>query len=75
MMVNDSYYYYPILPCFTFSYNFVCEPVKKIDQDLPVTHTDASLFENYLLRLELALVFPEEEGMMQQSSVSISLSF
>ena len=28
-----------------------------------------------LLRLELALVFPEEEGMMQQSSVSISLSF
>ena len=32
--------------------------------------------EDYeLLRLELALVFPEEEGMMQQSSVSISLSF
>ena len=29
----------------------------------------------YMLRLELALVFPEEEGMMQQSSVSISLSF
>ena len=29
----------------------------------------------FLLRLELALVFPEEEGMMQQSSVSISLSF
>ena len=29
----------------------------------------------HLLRLELALVFPEEEGMMQQSSVSISLSF
>ena len=28
-----------------------------------------------LLRLERALVFPEEEGMMQQSSVSISLSF
>jgi len=28
-----------------------------------------------LLRLELALVFPEEEGMLQQSSVSISLSF
>ena len=28
-----------------------------------------------LLRLELALVFPEEKGMMQQSSVSISLSF
>ena len=28
-----------------------------------------------MLRLELALVFPEEEGMMQQSSVSISLSF
>ena len=28
-----------------------------------------------LLCLELALVFPEEEGMMQQSSVSISLSF
>ena len=28
-----------------------------------------------VLRLELALVFPEEEGMMQQSSVSISLSF
>ena len=28
-----------------------------------------------LLRLELALVFPEEEGMMQQSSVSISLIF
>ena len=32
--------------------------------------------ESYaLLRLELVLVFPEEEGMMQQSSVSISLSF
>ena len=29
----------------------------------------------FVLRLELALVFPEEEGMMQQSSVSISLSF
>ena len=29
----------------------------------------------YMLRLELALVFPEEEGMMQKSSVSISLSF
>ena len=28
-----------------------------------------------MLHLELALVFPEEEGMMQQSSVSISLSF
>ena len=28
-----------------------------------------------LLRLEVALVFPEEEGVMQQSSVSISLSF
>ena len=28
-----------------------------------------------LLRLELALFFPKEEGMMQQSSVSISLSF
>ena len=28
-----------------------------------------------VLRLELALVFSEEEGMMQQSSVSISLSF
>ena len=28
-----------------------------------------------MLRLELALVFPEEEGMMQHSSVSISLSF
>ena len=28
-----------------------------------------------LLRLELVLVFPEEEGMMQQSSISISLSF
>ena len=28
-----------------------------------------------VLRLELALVFPEEEGMMQHSSVSISLSF
>ena len=28
-----------------------------------------------VLRLELALVFPEEEGMMQQSSVSIFLSF
>ena len=28
-----------------------------------------------LLHLELALVFPEEEGMMQQSSISISLSF
>ena len=28
-----------------------------------------------VLCLELALVFPEEEGMMQQSSVSISLSF
>ena len=25
--------------------------------------------------LSIALVFPEEEGMMQQSSVSISLSF
>ena len=31
--------------------------------------------KSFLLRLELALVFPEEEGMMQQSSVSISLSF
>ena len=29
----------------------------------------------WVLRFELALVFPEEEGMMQQSSVSISLSF
>ena len=29
----------------------------------------------YVLRLELALVFPEEEGVMQHSSVSISLSF
>ena len=28
-----------------------------------------------LLHLELTLVFPEEEGMMQQSSISISLSF
>ena len=28
-----------------------------------------------VLRLELALVFPEEERMMQHSSVSISLSF
>ena len=28
-----------------------------------------------LLCLELALIFPEEEGMMQQSSVSISLNF
>ena len=28
-----------------------------------------------VLRLKLALVFPEEEVMMQQSSVSISLSF
>ena len=28
-----------------------------------------------LLRLELALVFLEEERVMQQSSVSISLSF
>ena len=28
-----------------------------------------------LLPLELALDFPKEEGMMQQSSVSISLSF
>ena len=28
-----------------------------------------------MLHLELALVLPEEEGMMQQSSVSISLSF
>ena len=28
-----------------------------------------------MLRLELALVFPEEERMMQHSSVSISLSF
>ena len=27
------------------------------------------------LRLELALVFPGEEGMVQQSSISISLSF
>ena len=35
------------------------------------THTSLAT----LLRLELALVFPEEEGMMQQSSVSISLSF
>ena len=31
--------------------------------------------KSFLLRLELALVFPKEEGMMQQSSVSISLSF
>ena len=29
----------------------------------------------WVLPLELALDFPEEEGMMQQSSVSISLSF
>ena len=29
----------------------------------------------FLLPLELALDFPEEEGMMQQSSISISLSF
>ena len=28
-----------------------------------------------MLRLELALVFPEEKGMMQQSSVSISSVF
>ena len=28
-----------------------------------------------MLRLELVLVSPEEEGMMEQSSVSISLSF
>ena len=28
-----------------------------------------------LLRLELALVFPKEEGVMQHSSVSISLTF
>ena len=28
-----------------------------------------------MLRLELVLVFPKEEGMMQQSSLSISLSF
>jgi len=33
------------------------------------------LLSGALLRLELALVFPEEEGMMHQSSVSISLSF
>ena len=33
------------------------------------------LVTGILLCLELALVFPEEEGMMQQSSVSISLSF
>ena len=31
--------------------------------------------ERRLLPLELVLVFPEKEGMMQQSSVSISLSF
>ena len=31
--------------------------------------------KSFLLSLELALDFPEEEGMMQQSSVSISLSF
>ena len=35
----------------------------------------SSLSLGGLLRLELALVFPEEERMMQQSSVSISLSF
>ena len=33
------------------------------------------LEKGQVLRLELALVFLEEEGMMQQSSVSISLSF
>ena len=37
-------------------------------------HTGAS-HAYILLRLELALDFPEEERMMQQSSVSISLSF
>ena len=31
--------------------------------------------KSFLLPIELALDFPEEEGMMQQSSVSISLSF
>ena len=35
----------------------------------------ATALEIFLLPLELALDFPEEEGMMQQSSVSISLSF
>jgi len=30
---------------------------------------------DYCYLLRTALVFPEEEGMMQQSSVSISLSF
>ena len=34
-----------------------------------------SPFGNVMLPLELALDFPEEERMMQQSSVSISLSF
>ena len=36
---------------------------------------DYVAIEEEVLRLELALVFPEEEGMMQRSSVSISLSF
>ena len=39
---------------------------------LPITHVGHTSF-CYLL--STALVFPEEEGMMQQSSVSISLSF
>ena len=51
------------------------------DDNNPLQHNleregeQASPPERALLPLELALDFPEEEGMMQQSSVSISLSF
>ena len=43
----------------------------------PTVETGVLLIERgvALLRLELALDFPEEERMMQHSSVSISLSF
>ena len=46
--------------------------------NLPVRRgflTLAHLMNGELLPLELALDFPEEERMMQQSSVSISLGF
>ena len=42
---------------------------------LPCVLEEKVLLWDNLLPLELALDFPEEERMMQQSSVSISLSF
>ena len=47
----------------------------RVGIEIPEVGEGREAGDENVLRLELALVFPEEEGVMQHSSVSISLSF